>query len=113
MDRSGDASDNSAMVSPSPESNETTTLSEHRSHLSEHVRRVAESGRPLFLREAGEPGAVLLSEDAYAVLVEQARLAKNLSMIDRSLADIEAGRTEDAREAMRDIARECGLRADR
>lgn len=49
-----------------------TTFSEHRQHLREHLSRVRETGRPLYVATNGEPEAVVLSVEAHDALVDRA-----------------------------------------
>jgi len=88
---------------------DTQTLEEHQKHLPEHLRHVQTSGRPLFVTEQGKTTAVVLSPTAYEDLVNKALLTQTLYDIDRSLEDIAAGRVQDAREAMHEIAEQHGL----
>lgn len=94
-------------------STDITSVSECRSHLRQHLNELAESGRPLYITSNGAAKAVLLSAAAYDALAEKAELAEALIQIRESKRDIAAGRTQDAREAMRELAREFGIRFDR
>jgi prevent-host-death family protein len=85
-----------------------TSFTEHRQNLREHFNRIKESGRPLYVTTNGETEAVVLSAKAYDELAERAELLETLAMIQRSEADISAGRVRDAREAVRDIAKKHG-----
>lgn len=88
---------------------DTTSVSDHRSRLKDHLRQVNETGRPLFITTNGETEAVVLSPAAYEKLMNEADLARSLSMLDRSMEDIEAGRVRPGREAVEGIAEELGL----
>ncbi|MCA3005353.1 MAG: type II toxin-antitoxin system Phd/YefM family antitoxin [bacterium] len=77
-----------------------TNFTEHRQHLREHLSRVRETGRPLYITTNGQPEAVVLSAEAYDALVDRAELAETLAMIRRSEADAAAGRAQLARETM-------------
>lgn len=90
-----------------------TNFTDHRQHLRDHLNQVRKSGRPLFVTTNGETDAVVLSPKAYDDLAEKAELLENLSMIDRSMDDVKAGRTVDARQAMRQLADKLGLKLDR
>jgi hypothetical protein len=46
-------------------------------------------------------------------LAEKAELAESLSLLDRSMEDVAAARTMPAKEALRKIADELGLRIER
>jgi prevent-host-death family protein len=90
-----------------------TNFTQHRQNLRDHLNRVKATGRPLYITSDGEPEAVLLSAKAYDELADRADLAETLAMITRSETDIKAGRVQPFREAMRDLAREFGIRFDR
>lgn len=90
-----------------------TSFTEHRQNLREHLNRIKETGRPLYVTTNGETEAVVLSAKAYDELADRADLAETLAMIRRSEADIKAGRVSDAREALRKIAKKHGLSIDR
>ena len=94
-------------------STDITSFTEHRQHLREHLRRVRETGRPLYITTNGQANAVVLSPEAYDELADKAELVESLLMLDRSTADIQAGRTESAKEALKRIADELGLTLDR
>lgn len=90
-----------------------TSFTEHRQNLREHLNRLKETGRPLYVTTNGETEAVVLSAKAYDELADKADLAETLAMIQRSEADIKAGRVKPFREAMRDIARDFNITLDR
>ena len=94
-------------------STDITSFTEHRQHLREHLRRVRETGRPLYITTNGETNAVVMSPEAYDELADKAELVESLLMLDRSTADIQAGRTESAKAALKRIADELGLTLDR
>lgn len=88
-------------------------MSEHRTHLTEHLRQVQETGRPMVITQQGRPAAVLLSPAAYDELVRQAELAQDIAGIKEGLAEADAGLGQDATEALREIAEKHGLKLDR
>lgn len=88
-------------------------LSDFRQHARAHLDRLAEKGGVEVLTVNGEARGVVMSPKVYDVLAEKAALFDNLAAIDRSLEDIRAGRVQDAREAMRQIAAEAGVRLSR
>lgn len=90
-----------------------TSFTEHRQNLREHLNRIKETGRPLYVTTNGETEAVVLSAKAYDELAERAELAETLTMIQQSEADIKAGRVRTAREALRSIAKKHGLSIER
>jgi prevent-host-death family protein len=94
-------------------SDEIQPLSEVRPHLTQHLRRVRETHRPLFITCNGRTAGVLLSPQDYDELVEKAERAEISASIRRSLDDVKAGHVQDARQAMREIAAEKGLKLDR
>lgn len=84
-------------------------FSEHRAHLTENFKHVQETGRPLFVTHNGRTAGVLLSPESYDALTGQAALSENIKMIDASLVDIEEGRTQDARAAIKGLAKKHGI----
>ena len=88
-------------------------LTEHRAHLSEHFEHIRETGRPLFITANGRTAAVVLSPDAYDILAEKAEFADNLTLIERGLADVKAGRVRDARVGVRELAAKHGIALNR
>ena len=94
-------------------SDDITSLSDFRAHLRDHLDHRKETGRPLFVTANGETEAVVLSPAAFDELMDQAELAKSLALIDRSMEDIKAGRTQPAKTALRQIARKLGLKLNR
>jgi prevent-host-death family protein len=90
-----------------------TSFTEHRQNLREHFNRLKTTGRPLYVTTNGETEAVVLSAKAYDELADRADLAGTLEMIERSEKDIKAGKTRDARESRRVIAKKHGLTLDR
>jgi len=49
----------------------------------------------------------------YDALADRVELAKSLAMLERSTADINEGRTQPAKQVLRQIADELGLKLDR
>lgn len=88
-------------------------LTEHRAHLTEHFRRVQETGRPLFVTSNGRPAAVVMSPETYDALTAKAELAENLLLIDKGLEDVAAGRVKDARAGIRALAKKHGIKLAR
>jgi PHD/YefM family antitoxin component YafN of YafNO toxin-antitoxin module len=88
-------------------------LSEVRPRLTQHFQRLAETGRPLFVTSNGRTAAVFLSPAAYDDLVAKAEHVDHLKAIERGLADVDAGRTTEARQAMRELAAKHGIRFNR
>jgi len=86
-----------------------TSVTEHRTHLKDHLRQVKHTGRPMFITTNGETEAVVLSPATYDKLAEDAERARGLAMLDRSMADMKAGRVQPAKQAIDEIAKEFGL----
>ena len=87
-------------------------MSEHRAHLTEHLKLVQETGRPMVITQNGRPAAVVLSPSRYDELVRQEELAADVAAIKQGLNDAAAGRGQDAKEALRQIADKHGLQLD-
>ncbi len=94
-------------------SSDITSFTEHRKRLRDHLTQCQKTGRPLYVTTNGETDAVVLSPQAYDALADKAELAESLAMIDRSMDDIQNGRTQPAKPALRKIAQELGLKLDR
>ena len=94
-------------------STDITSFTDHRQHLRDHLRRVRETGRPLFITTNGETDAVVMSPETYDALADKAELLESLARIDRGMGDIGEGRTEKAKRALEKIADELGLKLDR
>lgn len=86
-----------------------TNVSQHRAHLREHFDQVNRTGRPMFvMNKGGEAEAVVLSPQVYDQLAEKAALADSLAALDRSVADIKAGRVKPARDAFKQMIESFG-----
>ena len=94
-------------------SSDITSFTEHRQHLRDHLSRVQQTGRPLYVTTNGRTDAVVLSPEAYDALADRAELAESLAMLDRSAEDRDLGRSQPAKTALRTLAEELGLRLDR
>ena len=94
-------------------SDDITSFTEHRQHLREHLRRVRETGRPLFITTNGHTDAVVLSPEAYDALADKAELAESLALLERSMEDVKEGRTQPAKPALKRIADELDLKLER
>lgn len=88
-------------------------LTEHRANISEDLRHVQETGRPMFITANGRAAGVLLSPSAYDDLAERATLAEDIAEIRKALQSSRGGKGKDARQALRDIAAEIGVKLDR
>lgn len=87
-----------------------TSFSDLRRNLREHLERAKQSGRPLFVTSNGQADAVVLSPEAFDALVSRADLVTSLTMLEASQSDIAAGRTDDARTALRQLANTLGVK---
>jgi prevent-host-death family protein len=93
-------------------STDITSFTDFRARLRSHLDQQKKTGRPLFITSNGETEAVVLSPATYDELVSQVELMRSLAMIDRSEEDIRAGRTQPAKEAIREIAKNLDLKLD-
>jgi prevent-host-death family protein len=91
-------------------STDITSTSELRQNLREQFDRLKKTGRPLYVTTNGETDAVVLSPSAFDALVEKAALVDSLREIDRNMADYKAGKATPARDTIKQIARELGLK---
>jgi len=94
-------------------SSDVTSFTDFRTRLRDHLDQRKVNGRPLFVTSNGATEAVVLSPEAFDALMDQVELAKSLQMLDRSMADIKAGRTRPAKQAIRDVAKKLGLQINR
>ena len=85
-----------------------TSFSEHRRRLREHISHVRETGRPMYVTTNGRTDAVVLSPEAYDELADKAELADSLAQVERSVADMQAGRVRPALDVLREIAEQTG-----
>lgn len=90
-----------------------TSFTEHRQRLRDHFEQVKATGRPLYVTTNGETDAVVLSPETYDALADKAELLESLAALDRSMEDVKNGRTLPAKQALREIAEELGLKLDR
>ena len=90
-----------------------TSFTDFRAHLREHLDERKATGRPLFVTANGQTEAVVLSASAFDELMDRAELAKSLSLLDRGMDDLKAGRTQPAKAALKKIAEMHSLKVDR
>jgi prevent-host-death family protein len=90
-----------------------TSFTELRRNLREHIKRMRETGRPLFVTTNGETDAVLLSPEAFDTLIERAELAESMALVEASAEDIRRGRTSDLGDALKRVAEQLGFTLDR
>ena len=89
-----------------------TTFSDLRQNMRERFDRLKQTGRPLFVTSNGEPDAVLLSPEAFDSLSAKAEIAEDMAAVERGMQDVRAGRVQDFRQAIRDIADRLGLKIE-
>ena len=89
-----------------------TTFSDLRQNMRERFDRLKQTGRPLFVTSNGEPDAVLLSPEAFDSLSANAEIAEDMAAVERGMQDVRAGRVQDFRQAIRDIADRLGLKIE-
>jgi PHD/YefM family antitoxin component YafN of YafNO toxin-antitoxin module len=94
-------------------STDITSFTDFRAHLRDHIDERKTTSRPLFVTTNGQTEAVVLSPAAFDELMDQAELAKSLTLLDRSMEDIKAGRTRPAKAALHEIANELNLKLNR
>jgi prevent-host-death family protein len=94
-------------------STDTTSFSEHRRRLRDHLEQVRRTGRPLFIMSNGEPDAVVMSPEAYDALADKAELLESRMQIDRSVADVREGRTTPAKASIEKLASTLRLKLER
>jgi prevent-host-death family protein len=94
-------------------STDITSLTEFRAHLRDHLDQRKATSRPLFVTANGETEAVVLSPAAFDELMDQAELARSLTTLDRSMEEVKAGRGKPLKQAIREIAKELGLKLKR
>jgi len=88
-------------------------VSEHRTYLTEHLRHVKTTGRPILITQNGRPAGILISPDKYEELARYEQLRQDVAAIRDGLREAEAGKGIDARVARRQIAGTLGLIVDR
>lgn len=94
-------------------STDVTNFTDFRTRLREHFNQLKATGRPLFVTNNGLTEAVVLSPAAFDERVDQAELAKSLTLLDQSMKDIKAAHTRPAKAAVRKIADELGVKLNR
>lgn len=93
-------------------STDITSFTEHRQHLRDHIRRVQETGRPLYVTTNGVAAAVVMSPEAYDALADKADLLESLITIERSMEDVRSGQGVSFKDAIRGVAKDLGLSLD-
>lgn len=90
------------------QTNDIQSLTNFRQKASEHLARLKETGRAEVLTVNGEAAGVVMSPQTYDKLMEELEMARSLAMLDRSEADIKAGRTRPMREALKEMIEKLG-----
>lgn len=85
---------------------------EYRQNMRAHHERAKRTGRPIFVTNRGVPEAVVLAPEVYDELADRAEISAISAMIERSDADLAAGRGADARTVLRALASKYGLTDD-
>lgn len=83
-------------------------LSDFRQKASEHLARLKETGRAEVLTVNGEAAGVVMSPQTYDKLMQEVEVARIQTMLDRSEADIKAGRTRPIHEAFKEMIEKLG-----
>ena len=81
------------------------SLSEFKRKTAEFMGRMKQSGHPLVLTINGKAELVVQDAASYQRLLELAERAEMMEFLRESREDIEAGRTEPAREALERLAK--------
>src|SRR5437016_4721498 len=86
------------------------SLSDFKRKTAEFLARMRESGRPVVLTVNGRAEFVVQDAAGYQRLLELAEQAEMMEFLRESRADIDAGRTEPALEALERLARKHKLK---
>jgi prevent-host-death family protein len=89
------------------------SLSDFRQNASAHLDRLAKTGGVDVLTVNGEARGVVMSPAEFDRLSELARQVEISQELKRAMEGVEAGRTRPAKQAIREIADELGLKLDR
>lgn len=82
---------------------DTCPLTEFRRDAAGYLKRLRKSNKPLLLTQDGRAAGVVMSTAEYDRLATELEAAEIRRAIDRSLADIKAGRTRPAEEVIHDL----------
>lgn len=94
-------------------SSDVISFTEARDHLRDKFDQAKETGRPVLVTNHGRVDGYILSPERYDSLIEAEELLHSIKMIDKSMEDIRAGRTQPMKNAIQDIAKELGVPFDR
>jgi prevent-host-death family protein len=81
------------------------SLSQFKRNTSEWLAKMKKSGHPLVLTVNGKAEVVVQDAAAYQRLAETAGQLEDMLFLYRSRADVEAGRTRDARAAIAELGK--------
>ena len=76
------------------------SLTEFEHNSSALIKQLQETGQPLILTVDGTAQAVVLNAKAYQQLIELAERARSLTSIQKSLEEIEQGKTQPVEQAL-------------
>ena len=76
------------------------SLTEFEHNSSALIKQLQETGQPLILTVDGTAQAVVLNAKAYQQLIELAERARSLTSIQKSLEEIEQGKTQPIEQAL-------------
>lgn len=88
------------------------SLTNFKRQTAEYLERLQESGEPMVLTVNGKAQVVVQDAAAYQKLVESAMKAERdetIAAIRAGLADVDAGRTKPAKQALKALARKYGI----
>ncbi|MEM1167137.1 MAG: type II toxin-antitoxin system Phd/YefM family antitoxin [Planctomycetota bacterium] len=88
-------------------------LSEFRQHATAHLDRLAQTRGIEILTVNGRPKGVVMSPEVFDELQELADEARIAAGIRRGLAELDNGDRIDAKDGLRQLATELGIRLDR
>ncbi|HEY2589844.1 MAG TPA: type II toxin-antitoxin system Phd/YefM family antitoxin [Tepidisphaeraceae bacterium] len=87
-------------------------LSDFRQNATSHLDRLAETGAVEILTVNGEAKGVVMAPHVFDEMADQIERLETAVAIRRGLADVAEGRTRPARQAIKDLAAELGLKLD-
>lgn len=88
------------------------SLTDFNRNAKTHLRRLKRTGRPEVLTVNGQAEVVVQSAAAYQKLIDQAELARTLSILQRSLAEAKRGEGRPARDVLRKLASKAGIQLE-
>ena len=86
------------------------SLSDFKRKTAEFMARMKRSGRPVVLTINGKAQLVVQDASSYQRLLQQAERAEMIQFLRESREDLEAGRTQPAREALQRLAKKHKLK---